>query len=111
MGFSFQVGDVHVNTEKRMYVLVRDPESGYVRSCWSEPGEGVLYCGMCMQGVVEAKVGAACPACDSKVDRVLEIADGGKPRPIGRAAQKSQASPRASRGVLLPFKAPRRERA
>jgi len=102
-----------VNTDfrNRMYVLVRDPETGYIRSCWSASSDGALYCGMCMQGVIEPQVGASCPACNSKVDRVLEIADGGKPRPIGRPPQKSQAPARASRGVLLPFKAPRRERA
>ena len=102
---------MNTDSTNRLYVLVRDPESGYIRSCWSAPSDGALYCGMCMQGVVQPEVGAACPVCDSKVDRVLEIADGGKPRPIVRRAQTSETAARASRGVLLPFKAPRRERA
>ena len=95
----------------RTYVMVRDPENGYLRSCWSASPDAPLYCGMCMQGVVEPKVDAACPVCDSKVDRVLEISDGGKPRPIGRSIRTSHNAVRASRGVLLPYKAPRRERA
>ena len=95
----------------RTYVMVRDPESRYLRSCWSASADAPLYCGMCMQGVLEPKLGAACPVCDSKVDRVLDIADGGTPRPIGRTVAGSQRAARASRGVLLTFKAPRRERA
>lgn len=102
---------MNAESTNRLYVLVRDAETGYLRSCWSASDDGALYCGMCMQGVVKAEVGSACPACDSKVDRVLEIADGGQPRPIARSIQTTHTTARASRGVLLPFKAPRRERA
>jgi hypothetical protein len=34
---------------------------------------------MCLRAVIKPEVGAVCPICSSKVERILEIADGGRP--------------------------------
>jgi hypothetical protein len=58
------------------HIYVRDAQKGFVRPCWSTVSE--VYCGMCMRGIVQPVVGAVCPICSSTVERILEVAPGGK---------------------------------
>jgi len=90
------------------HIYVRDAQKGFLRPCWSTGAE--IYCGMCMRGAVEAKVGASCPVCASVVERILEVELGGAPRlghrrrevsiRVGEARQQAQ---RADSTVLLDF--------
>jgi hypothetical protein len=73
-------------TEKTLtHIYVRDAQKGFVRPCWSTGAE--VYCGMCMRGVVQSAVGAVCPICSSTVERILEVAPGGKPNPARRRSK------------------------
>jgi hypothetical protein len=73
-------------TEKTLtHIYVRDAQKGFVRPCWSTGAE--VYCGVCMRGVVQATVGAVCPICSSTVERILEIAPGGKPEPARKRSK------------------------
>ena len=65
------------------HIYVRDAQKGFLRPCWSTGAE--IYCGMCMRGAVEAKVGASCPVCASVVERILAVEP-------GRAARTNKVS-------------------
>jgi len=95
------------------HIYVRDAQKGFLRPCWSTGTE--IYCGMCMRGAVEDKIGASCPVCSSVVERILEVEQGGAPRlgrrrrevsiRVGEARQQAQ---RADSAVLLDFQDSRR---
>jgi hypothetical protein len=69
------------HTEKTLtHIYVRDAQNGFVRPCWATGTE--LYCGMCMRGTIQPVIGAVCPICSSTVERILEVAPGGAPKPV-----------------------------
>jgi hypothetical protein len=100
-------------TEKTLtHIYVRDAQKSFVRPCWSTGTE--VYCGMCMRGIVQPVIGAICPICSGTVERILEVAPGGKPTP---ARKRKNCSIRAelqdsqSSAVLLDFPNSRKARA
>ncbi len=52
------------------HVYVRDSQKNFVRPCWSNGSE--VYCGICMKATIKPVVGAVCPECSSRVERILE---------------------------------------
>lgn len=68
-----------ISTSVRRVIVVRDSRGDRTRTCWLGPRSGITYCGICLQAEVRADEGATCSVCASKVERVMEVVDGGKP--------------------------------
>jgi hypothetical protein len=87
------------------HIYVRDAQKGFVRPCWSSGG--VVYCGMCMRGEVQAETGSVCPICASTVERILEVADGDSPKFTRRrnacSIRVGAARTNTGKAVLLDF--------
>jgi hypothetical protein len=102
-------------TEKTLtHIYVRDAQKGFVRPCWATGAE--LYCGMCMRGTIQPVIGAVCPICSSTVERILEVASGGTPKPARKRRDctirvVSKDAGRVSSGMLLDFLDSRKARA
>jgi len=101
------------NEKTLTHIYVRDAQKGFVRPCWSAGAE--VFCGMCMRGTVQPVVGEVCPICSSTVERILEVATGGKPRVSLKRKDCSirvgTGYSKAGSGVLLDFLDSRRVRA
>lgn len=85
------------------HIYVRDAHKGFVRPCWTSGQE--LYCGICMEGLVEAEIGSVCPLCESVVERIIEVSDGGKPLFLGGSPNyasplRQQAETKRKSGAL-----------
>jgi hypothetical protein len=95
-------------TERTLtHIYVRDAQKGFVRPCWATSPKEV-YCGMCMRSTIQPMVGAVCPICSSTVERILEVALGGTPKPTRRRADctirmTGQEAGQARPGALLEF--------
>ena len=59
------------------HIYVRDAQAGCLRPCWASAHE--IYCGVCMQGFVQAEIGSKCQTCSSKVEQILQSDRGGVP--------------------------------
>lgn len=64
----------------REYAVVRQKGKRTSRLCWRPEADAELYCGICMRATVQPVMNETCPACESRVERVLEVLDGGKAR-------------------------------
>jgi hypothetical protein len=62
--------NLSLNERALTHIYVRDVQKHFIRPCWSNGSE--VYCGMCMKGTVKPAVGAVCPECSSRVERILE---------------------------------------
>ncbi len=102
-------------TEKTLtHIYVRDAQKGFVRPCWASGTE--LYCGMCMRGAIQPVIGAVCPICSSTVERIMEVAPGGAPKPARKRGDCTirvvrENAGQVSSGTLLDFLDSRKARA
>jgi hypothetical protein len=68
------------NERALTHIYVRDLQKHFIRPCWSKGSE--VYCGICMTGTVQPIVGAVCPECSSRVERILESEREDAARPV-----------------------------
>lgn len=66
--------------QARAYAVVKQKGKRTSRLCWRSQIDAELYCGICMRATVQPVMHEICPACESRVECVLEVLDGGKPR-------------------------------
>lgn len=64
----------------REYAVVRQKGEQTTRLCWRSQADAELYCGICLRATVQPVKDEICPACESRVEWVLEVFDGGKSR-------------------------------
>jgi hypothetical protein len=64
-----------------------------------------MYCGICLRGLVKAELGHVCSSCQSEVNLVFEVFNGGRPAhhpgaKCSAAADLSMAEPLARANFL-----------
>jgi hypothetical protein len=63
----------------KSYAVLQNPRTNATRLSWSSHSNGNLYCGICLRGLIETEVGHVCLVCQSRVQQVFEVINGGKP--------------------------------
>lgn len=80
------------------HIYVRDT-AGSLHACWSD--RSGIYCGTCLHGAIQPKVGEVCPSCSSRVERILEVSESGaRGRVPGRKTGLPQGKLSARRASL-----------
>ena len=82
------------------YFLMRKSSSGVQRSAWISPSTGDLYCGICLRGRIEAKLGSACALCASEVIREFMALRGGAVRPASAAIRAERRKREEQRSIV-----------
>ncbi len=75
----------------RSYAVLQNPRNQATRISWSPASGGAMYCGICLRGMVRTEIGHVCPSCESRVQQVFEVVNGGKPQQKLGAPQVSAA--------------------
>ena len=79
-------------SEHRSYAVLHHPNNHAVRLSWSSQSSGEMYCGICLRGLVTTEVGRVCPSCQSRVEQVFEVVNGGRTVSYGSRKRAAEAN-------------------
>lgn len=84
---------------EQIHYLMRKPATGIQRSVWVSPVSGQMFCGICLRGRIEARIGATCASCDSQVVADFTALPGGVRRPAYAAIRAEKRKRETERSV------------
>ncbi|HEV2646766.1 MAG TPA: hypothetical protein VGU46_10415 [Acidobacteriaceae bacterium] len=83
------------------YFVMRKDSTGTQRNAWTSPTTGEVFCGVCLRGQVEARVGARCGVCEGEVVQQLVATQGGVSRPAFAALRAEKQRRDAERAAAV----------